>query len=508
MLIRKFRPIYLGYFAEVPALLIAILMGLLAGCQPLQPEVTVDEPRSPVLQLHPQNPHYFLYKGAPALLISSAEHYGALINGGFDFRTYLHTLAADSMNYTRIFTGPYIEGSGSFGIANNTLGPSPEAIVVPWARSDQPGYALGGNKFDLEHWNPAYFSRLHQFVGLADSLDIVVEVTLFTSLYESWALSPMHPANHIQGAGPEQAAQVNTLDNAGLLPYQEALVRKLAQELNPYPNILFEIQNEPYMGRRGPMTYRHQYAYNWNRKDPPHVEADSASMAWQAHIARVFEAAEADLPQQHLLAQNVCNFYCSVSALPEEVDVIQFHYANPLANQLNWHWQRPLGFDESGFAGSDPDTYRRQAWNFIFSGGALFNNLDYSFYAGEETGMGEIDAPGGGGDSLRQYLKILRRVAGRLPMMNMHPVPYQEIAAPGAYVQLLAAPGKCYAAYLDGPLQGDFSFPVPIGTYQVSWLSPLTGELFHTDTLVPQEGRGRLAPLEYEKEAVMVARAL
>jgi hypothetical protein len=32
------------------------------------------------IQLHPENPHYFLYKGEPMVLITSAEHYGALLN--------------------------------------------------------------------------------------------------------------------------------------------------------------------------------------------------------------------------------------------------------------------------------------------------------------------------------------------------------------------------------------------------------------------------------------------
>ena len=31
-------------------------------------------------------------------------------------------------------------------------------------------------------------------------------------------------------------------------------------------------------------------------------------------------------------------------------------------------------------------TYRRQAWNFVFSGGGLFNNLDYSFTVVAKTG--------------------------------------------------------------------------------------------------------------------------
>ena len=48
----------------------------------------------PPLRLHPDNPHYFLFRGKPTVLITSGEHYGAVLNGRFDYRKYLDTLAA------------------------------------------------------------------------------------------------------------------------------------------------------------------------------------------------------------------------------------------------------------------------------------------------------------------------------------------------------------------------------------------------------------------------------
>ena len=50
-----------------------------------QPEI----PASGPIQLHPENQHYFLYKGNALALITSAEHYGALLNLDFDYHTYL-----------------------------------------------------------------------------------------------------------------------------------------------------------------------------------------------------------------------------------------------------------------------------------------------------------------------------------------------------------------------------------------------------------------------------------
>ena len=76
------------------------------------------------LSLHPDNPHYFLFREKPAVLITSAEHYGAVLNLDFDYVKYLDTLAAEGLNLTRTFSGAYVEDPGAFNIAENTLAPS------------------------------------------------------------------------------------------------------------------------------------------------------------------------------------------------------------------------------------------------------------------------------------------------------------------------------------------------------------------------------------------------
>ena len=75
------------------------------------------------VKLHPDNPHYFLYKGKPRVFVSSAEHYGAVLNLDFDDKKYLKTMHEEGMNYTRIFTGVYVENAQSFGIEKKYLGP-------------------------------------------------------------------------------------------------------------------------------------------------------------------------------------------------------------------------------------------------------------------------------------------------------------------------------------------------------------------------------------------------
>src|SRR5262249_50801203 len=141
--------------------------------------------------LNPANPHYFLFRGKPAVLITSGEHYGSVLNPDFDYNAYLKTLAKDGLNCTRLFTGSYFEPQGAFGIRKNNLAPAPGRALVPWARSEVPGNTGAGYKFDLNRWDADYFRRLRDFVRAAAKAGVVVEVTLFSSIYgdQQWAIN-------------------------------------------------------------------------------------------------------------------------------------------------------------------------------------------------------------------------------------------------------------------------------------------------------------------------------
>src|SRR5687768_7389356 len=85
-----------------------------AACCLLAPAlVAAAEP----IRLHPDNPHYFLFRGRPAVLVTAGEHYGAVLNRDFDYVRYLDVLKAHGFNLTRTFAGTYRELPGSFNIA-------------------------------------------------------------------------------------------------------------------------------------------------------------------------------------------------------------------------------------------------------------------------------------------------------------------------------------------------------------------------------------------------------
>ena len=135
-----------------------LLAAALAVTTPVSPY------RDGPISLHPDNSRYLLYRGKPTLLISSAEHYGAVLNLDFDYKTYLATMQRDGMNQSRVFSGAYVENPNEFNIRRNTLAPARERFICPWARSATPGYPIGGSKFDLTKWDEAYFKRLKDYL--------------------------------------------------------------------------------------------------------------------------------------------------------------------------------------------------------------------------------------------------------------------------------------------------------------------------------------------------------
>jgi hypothetical protein len=434
------------------------------------------------ISLHPQNPHYFLFKGKPTVLITSAEHYGAVLNADFDFKKYLQTMHDEGMNYTRIFVGSYAEVPGSFGIQNNSLAPVVGSFIAPWKRVDEPGLFRGEKKFDLNEWNPEYFSRLKDFILLADELGIVVEVTFFCSTYNDniWERNPFNPGNNINSIPINLERQKsNTLANSILTGFQQKLVEKLVTELNGFDNVFYEIQNEPWsddpqkvmrlLKTLDPEPEKGSW-FKWAEM------ASSASLEWQKLMAKTVVETEAQLPKKHIIAQNYTNFVHSLDDVDPNISILNFHYVWPEAVWYNYGWNRPVSFDESGFAGSSDSTYLRQAWQFMMAGGAVFNNLDYSFYVGKEDGTGVNNAPGGGSANLRKQLTYLRSFIESFDFVQMQPDFNVVVHSPGLQVHAISQSGAQYAMVFTGVASKSVKLNLPKGKYNFEFISPYSGK--------------------------------
>jgi hypothetical protein len=440
------------------------------------------------IQLHPDNPHYFLWRGKPTVLITSGEHYGAVLNRAFDYSKYLKTLKSYGFNLTRTFSGAYCEPLGAFNIQNNTLAPAKGQLICPWARSNTPGYANGGNKFDLARWDSAYFKRLRDFVTEAGKCGVVVELVLFCPFYKDdmWKLSPMNAANNINGIGKMERTEVYTLNHPKLLAVQDAMVRKIVEELRDFDNVYYEICNEPY-------------------------ERSGQSDAWQAHIAETIVAAQERFRYKHLIAQNIANRSKKVVNPNPNVSIFNFHYAKPpIAVTENYGLNKLIGDDETGFAGSEPKPYRLEGWDFIIAGGAVYDNLDYSFTVGHEDGTAKINAPGSGGPLLHKQLEILKDFINSFDFIRMKPD--NSVIKGGipdkATARALVRVGRAYAIYINGGSEMKLIVELPKGTYKAEWVNTKTGNVDKTETFQHASGNRTLPSPKYVDDIALRIRRL
>lgn len=431
------------------------------------------------ISLHDENPHYFSYNGKPTILITSGEHYGAVMNPDFDYKTYLKTLQKDGLNLTRTMTGAYFEPSGAFNISKNTLGPDPQKYLCPWMRV---GTEL---KFDLDLWNPIYFSRLKDFIAEAQKHGVIVELALFCPFYEDmqWELSPFNIKNNVNNLGDIPRTDVYTLDkNKGLLAVQEKMVRKLVNDLKNVPNLIYEISNEPYFG--------------------------GITIEWQKYIAQVITDSEKSFENKHLISQNIGNGSQKIENPNPLVSVFNFHYAAPpTAVTLNYGLNKVIGDNETGFNGQKDSTYRKEAWELILTGGGLFNNLDYSFTTDNEDGTFQYPSgqPGGGSPAYRKQLSYLKKFVESFNFVAMKPdtTVYYGGLPKKCKAIVLAETGKQYAIYVMGGKQVNLELILPKGDYSLEWMNPLDGKTEKKSVTIYTGGIAKLESPTYQEDIAL-----
>lgn len=399
-------------------------------------------------------------------MITSAEHYGAVINPDFDWQPYLETLAQDGMNYTRLFVGSMVEGEQDIGWMkyHNTLAPQPGKLLAPWSRSDVAGYHNGGNKFNLDAWDERYWKRLKAFVATAARKGIVVEVTLFGNQYgdSQWAHSPLKASNNIQGVGGRWEG-FQTLRDPELTRRQEHLIRKIVTELKDADNVIYEISNEPFNN----------------------LVDTKAVIEWHRHIAAFIFGQEKMLGVKHLVAAN--------EAIHDDpnVSILNWHYVANLPKLDEEHaLDKPIALDQTNgsLIHASVNDVRVEAWEWICGGGACYNNLSWDFTPEDPTGKA--------GSAVRGQLKVLRDFVSTLNFIGMKPAS-DIISGPlgdGVFVRALAEPCRRYWIYLhhsgykkyDGFITG---YTAQLGSHQTSLGLVLPSDLYHVRWIRPRDGK-------------------
>ena len=396
-----------------------------------------------VIGISSKNPHYFQYKGKEILLITSAEHYGAAVNKRFDYVKYFDTLAKYGLNYTRIYPGAFIESPGSWAY-DDPLVPAAD-VIVPWARSGVPGYIGGGNKFDLEKWDPEYFTRLSDFLTEAGKRDIIVEICFFNCQYvEQWPYSPLYRDCNIQGVGDCDFLTCQTLNNKPLVREHLKYIEKIIFETNEFDNVIYEFVDEPTL-----FLNKSRETYEWICK-----------------LIDTAVATERNLPKKHMLAQQLelGIDFCD----DDRVSIITTQYILMCSRQVGgvtalnncYAYEKPIEINETFFlpqwyVPDDPIAISRlDAWEFMIGGGAAFNQLNGYFTLSNPTGENEINC------NILTSLKNLREFLESFDYIKMYrdTTTVRKVSI-GANINMISEKGKQYAMYLHHcfPNFGDFS---------------------------------------------------
>jgi hypothetical protein len=191
--------------------------------------------------------------------------------------------------------------------------------------------------------------------------------------------------------------------------------------------------------------------------------------------------AERTLPNKHLISQNISNGAAMIASPDPNVSIFNFHYAAPPdAVAMNYHLNKVIGDNETGFRGTNDLPYRREAWEFILAGGGLFNNLDYSFTVRHPAGTFvnyPSNQPGGGNPRLRQQYSVLRNFIYKFDFLRMGPdtnVIRGGVPA-GTSARALSQPEQAYAIYI-----GPTAPPPSADKFSVRWTGkmrvPRTGD--------------------------------
>ncbi len=454
------------------------------------------------IRLHPENHHYFEYKKQPTVLITSGEHYGAVINLDFDFETYLNTLHQIGLNHTRIFLGDYVEEPNAFCIENNTLAPAEGRFICSWQRSEVAGFSQGGNKFDLDRWDPAYFERLHKFMSAAQEKDIVVEAVLFFAGY-LYQHSPLHHSNNINSTDEITAKQYMTIENGNILERQKQYCTKLVEELNRYDNLIFNVANEPWFDNQEHPGFA----------SPPPL----ATKKWIERVSDWIVQTERSLPKKHLISVDYTN---EGQIIPEHelntffknISVFNHHYdRNAQSVRLNYaRTNRVMSFNETGLMPPVTPQYRIQGWKYIFSGGALYNNLDYTFQVGHEDGSGGTAFTcewynGCTDQNMKYQLAALLKFIRTINFIKMKP-DYQAVALNygDENIYPLVWEGHEYAVYFEGGSKAKIKLHVPPGTWQVKWLQPSDLKELTVETVEIQQGSLDLIGPKYTEDILLL----
>ena len=304
----------------------------------------------------------------------------------------------------------------------------------------------------------------------ADENAIMVEAVLFFSGYLHH-LTPLFANKNINELDSIASNEYMTLGKAKLVERQKDYCKKLVTELNKYDNLILNIANEPWFSNQEKPGFA----------STPPVETKE----WIQRVSEWIVEFESLMSKKHLISVDYMN---EGQKIPEDdlnyyyknISIFNHHYdRNAKSVEYNYSKiERVFSFNETGLMPPSTPQYRIQGWKYIFSGGALYNNLDFTFQVGNEDGTGSTeficDGYSGCTDpDVKYQLANLLKFMNSLNFIKMKPN-FEAVALNygDENIYPLVNDGKEYSVYFEGGSRAKIKLIVPKGKWKITWYNP------------------------------------
>jgi hypothetical protein len=401
------------------------------------------------------NGHYFEYNGKPVFLLGQGcwvfmtDIYVDYIPPNQWYQSY-------GINYNRITLT-------STWYTNRTV------HAFPWNRSTTPGANDGGNKFDLNEWDPVFWGRLR---GYLQDCNDECAVEKGSQRWEQHPFNPQNNINNIPDLDTTDASYSSStgwsksfynVDNSVLMTLQDIYVQKLLNETSQYGNVIYEMANE--YGGEGNTQFEGHFA--WPQHWIDFFSDYEAANGVQLLLTNMPFGVDYDQAEYFAASGIDCidayRQFPSYSDVQGVNDFLRSHY-----NQGKPIFAGKIGDDIEHCSVSEN---RKRLWTLFVSGGAGAGLkgicCDYGVCWADDTTMEEM-------------LSNIHNFIERVEFWNMAP---SDHLVTSGIAYCLANPGNEYVVYLPdgGSVTVDLSDAT--GTLDVDWYNPKDGTYYDGGTV-------------------------
>lgn len=190
------------------------------------------------------------------------------------------------------------------------------------------------------------------------------------------------------------------------------------------------------------------------------------------------------------------------------------HHYDPDAESVvkNYHRiPRAWSFNETGVMPTSTPEYRFQGWKYLMNGGALYNNLDFTYQVGDEDGHGTTLFSEGHNaylactdHDMKYQMARLLEFWNNLNFVNMKPgddcvaFEYGHVETYGFYEE-----GKTYVVYFIGSGEPRAYLNISNGKYSIEWFDPRTLQSLDKSEVLIETGFLNLAGPGYIEDIVV-----